>query len=64
MTDADLQTALNMLAEYRGLYPAFRAKPVGAPNSPARYEQADKIALEDRVNEFLSRFEKPMEAWR
>lgn len=50
MSEAKLRATL---AEYMRLYPAFRGKPVGAPNSEKRQEQKALIALEDRARKLL-----------
>ena len=39
----------NSLREYMAFYPAFRAKPIGAPTSEARERQDSEIALENRA---------------
>lgn len=39
----------NLLREYIEAYPAFRLKPVGAPNSLKRREQEQAIDLENRA---------------
>lgn len=43
----------NILKEYLEEYPAFRSKPIGAPNSSKRAEQERQIALEDRAKRAL-----------
>lgn len=53
---ADLVEALENLLTYdRVERPAFRAKPVGAPNSSERIKQDKLIALEDAARAALSR---------
>lgn len=48
MTDREIIEKLcSALARYVATYPAFRAKPIGAPGSPARIEQEGLIQLED-----------------
>lgn len=39
----------NLLKAYVEEYPAFRVKPIGAPNSGARFEQDRQIDLENRA---------------
>jgi hypothetical protein len=43
----------HLLREYMEEYPAFRAKPVGAPHSEARCEQQRRIQLEDEARALL-----------
>ena len=43
-----------LLTEYMDAFPAFRVKPQGSPNSPARKEQLADIRREDRVRALLS----------
>lgn len=43
-----------VLRRYMAAYPAFRIKPIGAPNSPARIEQENLMALEDAANAVLA----------
>lgn len=45
------------LKAYMHEYPAFRSKPIGAPNSSARAEQNTKIGLEDLTRETVKKIE-------
>ena len=55
MTDIELIEEMRaLLTEYMTACPAFRAKPQGAPNSPARKEQIADICREDRVRALLA----------
>jgi len=50
MTNAELIAALRaLLIEYMAAHPAFRIKPIGAPNSDARLEQEIAVEREDRA---------------
>jgi hypothetical protein len=44
-----------MVERYMSAYPAFRIKPVGAPNSEKRREQENLMALEDSARKLLGR---------
>jgi hypothetical protein len=53
-TDDQIIAALReVLTEYVTELPAFRTKPQGGPNSPARREQLKDIAREDRAKALL-----------
>jgi hypothetical protein len=55
MTDLELIEEMRaLLTEYMDAFPAFRAKPQGTPNSPARQEQLADIHREDRVRAVLA----------
>jgi len=45
------------LKAYMEEYPAFRFKPIGSPNSPARNEQERRIELENNTMKLLNEFE-------
>ena len=47
-----------VLERYINAYPAFRMKPVGAPNSPKRIEQENLMALEDAARAAIAKFRK------
>jgi len=56
LATAELEVIVEMsalLAEYMEAFPAFRSKPQGGPNSPARKEQLADIRREDRTREVL-----------
>ncbi len=44
-----------VLKVYMATFPAFRLKPIGAPNSDARKAQDEHIALEDRTRSIITR---------
>ena len=52
---ANLDEAVRLLMEYRAAYPAFGAKPMGAPGSFMREAQRKQIELEGQAEEFLKR---------
>lgn len=62
MTDAERIARLEaegtrlrlIVRHYLDIAPAFRSKPVGAPNSAARVEQNEHIALEDDARAALA----------
>ena len=56
MTPADELCAI--LERYINAYPAFRMKPVGAPNSPKRIEQEGLMALEEAAMAAIAKFRK------
>ena len=47
-----------VLERYINAYPAFRMKPVGAPNSPKRIEQEGLMALEEAAMAAIAKFRK------
>lgn len=51
--DPIVQRLRAALIEYVETYPAFAAKPMGAPNSPARSEQAARVALEQKAKQLI-----------
>lgn len=57
MTAENVDALKLILWEYVREYPAFRGKPVGAPNSEKRREQERLIALEDRAKKLLASLE-------
>lgn len=53
--DTSAESGLRSIIErYMAMYPAFRTKPEGAPNSIARNEQERQIALEDAARAALA----------
>lgn len=50
-----INAAAWILLDYTTLYPAFRAKPVGAPHSPERRKQEHRMAVEDAAKKWLER---------
>jgi hypothetical protein len=51
---------IEIIKAYMRLYPAFRIRGVGAPNSYARKVQEDAIKLEDEAKEALKQHENPV----
>jgi hypothetical protein len=56
---AQLEQARAIMTNLLCVHPAFRAKPVGAPSSPARYHQNNCIALEDDAKAWLALSSSP-----
>ena len=52
MTDYESQL-YELLCWYKSTFPAFRSKPIGAPNSSARTEQDRHIEMEKRANALI-----------
>lgn len=48
---------LAIIKRYMRTYPAFRARPVGAPGSQKRIEQEDQIDLEDDARAAIAKAE-------
>lgn len=42
------------LRDYMNMFPAFRNRPEGAPNSTARKQQEAHIAIEDKARQALA----------
>ncbi|MFA6204189.1 MAG: hypothetical protein WC710_13515 [Gallionella sp.] len=52
--EAERDELATVLTRYVSCYPAFRMKPMGAPNSSARIEQENLMSLEDAAREALA----------